>query len=87
MIPAYWGQISNRTADPTAFLDVPGSDAYSVSLPGGDSVCPLTAGREGSREPSGRQEPHGEALVGLRLLSSESLFHHKIFPCALNTRF
>lgn len=50
MIPAYWGQISNRIADPTAFIDVPGSDARSVSIPGDDSVCPLTAGWEGSRE-------------------------------------
>lgn len=50
MIPAYWGQISNRTADPTAFPDVPGSDAHSVSLPGDDSLCPLTAGQEGNRE-------------------------------------
>ena len=50
MIPAYWGQISNRTADPMAFIDVPGSDARSVSIPGDDSVCPLTAGWEGSRE-------------------------------------
>lgn len=50
MIPAYCGQISNRTADPMAFIDVPGSDARSVSIPGDDSVCPLTAGWEGSRE-------------------------------------
>lgn len=50
MISAYWGQISNRTADPMAFIDVPGSDTRSVSIPGDDSVCPLTVGWEGSRE-------------------------------------
>ena len=72
MIPAYWGQISNRTADPMAFLDVQGYDAHRVSLPGDDSLCPLTAGREGSREnPQG-----GRNLMG-RLWLASGYFHQK----------
>lgn len=59
MIPAYWGQISNRTADPMAFIDAARPDARSVSIPGDDCVPSDSrlGGKQG--ESSGRQEPHG----------------------------
>lgn len=70
--------MSNRTADPKVFINAPGSDAHCVWL------CVPSDGRAGGkqRQPSGREEARGEALVGLRLLSSESLLLHKIVPRA-----